>query len=126
MTDAVEAMNQVEESTMYPCSETDWQRNVTIERQRWDDAQPRSGTTDRGTTIGVVSCNDKRRKARKRRVRWGQGRCQEEDWDTSGDRAVAVKLSRQRKLQQQNSPYEYDERKECMGVRSRSARRGSI
>lgn len=67
--DAGEAMDQTEESTRYPCSETDWQRNAKIERQRLDDAQPRSGTTDRGTTIGVVSCNIERRKARKRRVR---------------------------------------------------------
>lgn len=62
-------MDQTSETTRNPCSETDWQRKVKIERKRLDDAQPRSGTTDRGTTIGVGSCSVERRKARKRGVK---------------------------------------------------------
>lgn len=69
MMDAGEAMDEDEEETRYPCSETDWRRKMMIERKRLDDVLPRSRTTDRGTTSGVVSCNGERRKARKRKVR---------------------------------------------------------
>lgn len=64
MMDAGGATDQDEETTKYPCSETDWQRRSKIQRKRLDDVQPRNGTTDRGTTNGVVSCNVERRTAR--------------------------------------------------------------